>query len=102
MRRREFLGMLSAGAAALGWKRPGRIRRGHVDARERPNGSLIESDRCIVGAGAAGITMAMEWIGSGRDVVLLEGGGFDIDAQMQDLYAGNIVGQPYYPLFAAR
>lgn len=94
--------MLSAGAAALGWKRPGRIRRGHVDARELPNGSLIESDLCIVGAGAAGITMAMEWIGSGRDVVLLEGGGFDIDAQMQDLYAGNIVGQPYYPLFAAR
>ncbi|CAN5189949.1 GMC family oxidoreductase [soil metagenome] len=74
----------------------------HTDARTLPNGSLIEGDLCIVGAGAAGISMALEWIGSGRTVLLLEGGGFDYDPAMQDLYRGEIVGLPYYPLHAAR
>lgn len=31
-------------------------------------------------------------------MLLLEGGGFDYDPQMQELYRGEIVGQPYYPL----
>src|ERR1041384_2688082 len=74
----------------------------HSDARTLPNGSLIEGDLCIVGAGAAGITMALEWIGSPHKVLLLEGGGFDYDPAMQDLYRGENVGLPYYPLHAAR
>ena len=74
----------------------------HIDARTLEDGSLIEGDLCIVGAGAAGISMALEWINAGRKVVLLEGGGFDFEPQMQDLYRGDIVGLPYYPLHAAR
>ncbi len=91
--------MAAAGALALG---AGRRRPAHVDARELPDGSLIEGDICIVGAGAAGISMAMEWIGSPYRVILLEGGGFEIEGRMQELYDGEIVGQPYYPLQAAR
>jgi choline dehydrogenase-like flavoprotein len=74
----------------------------HTDARTLENGSVIEGDLCIVGAGAAGITMALEWMGAKQRVVLLEGGGFEYDPRMQDLYRGDIVGLPYYPLEAAR
>src|SRR5438034_2749909 len=49
----------------------------HIDARTLPNGSVLEADLCIVGAGAAGISMALEWIGSRHKVLLLEGGGLD-------------------------
>ena len=74
----------------------------HVDARTLDDGSTIEGDLCIVGAGAAGISLALEWVASKRRVILLEGGGFDYDPRMQELYRGESVGLPYYPLDAAR
>ncbi len=74
----------------------------HTDARTLENGTLIQGDLCIVGAGAAGISIAREWANSPLNVVLLEGGGFDFEPEMQALYRGDIVGQPYYPLQAAR
>ena len=58
----------------------------HVDARELNDGSTIEGDICIIGAGAAGISMAMEWNNARHKVILLEAGGFNYDAQSQDLY----------------
>ncbi len=63
-----------------------------IDARELRDGSRVDADLCIVGAGAAGISLAREWIGAGRRVVLLESGGFEPDAGTQDLYAGEAVG----------
>ena len=74
----------------------------HVDARMIDSGSLIEGDVCIVGAGAAGISMALEWINAPHRIILLEGGGFEYDPQVQELYAGKTTGQPYYPLKSAR
>ncbi|HTI04539.1 MAG TPA: GMC family oxidoreductase [Gemmatimonadales bacterium] len=74
----------------------------HIDARTLPNGTVLEGDLCIVGAGAAGITIAREWIGAKQTVLLLEGGGLTYEAAMQDLYRGEIVGLPYFPLEAAR
>ena len=74
----------------------------HIDARTLEDGSLVEGDLCIVGAGAAGISIALEWIGAGRKVLLLEGGGFEYEPRMQELYRGEIVGLPYFPLHAAR
>jgi choline dehydrogenase-like flavoprotein len=70
----------------------------HIDARTLDDGSLIEGDLCIIGAGAAGISLALEWIGSSRKVILLEGGGFNVEAQMQALYQGESVDRPYFPL----
>lgn len=102
MDRREFLELAAAGAVGLGLPNAWRRSKGHIDARDLPEGSLIEADVCIVGAGAAGISMAMEFIGTPLDVVLLEGGGFDVEGRMQELYEGEIIGQPYYPLRAAR
>ncbi|MDO8541367.1 MAG: GMC family oxidoreductase [Opitutaceae bacterium] len=73
----------------------------HIDARTLDPGTLIEGDLCIIGAGAAGISMAMDWTASGRKVILLEGGGFNVEAQMQALYHGESLDRPYYPLRSA-
>jgi choline dehydrogenase-like flavoprotein len=74
----------------------------HIDARTLENNSLIEGDICIVGAGAAGISMALEWINTPYKVILLEGGGFEYDEQVQELYAGKTTGQRYFPLKSIR
>ena len=47
-------------------------------------------DVCIVGAGAAGITLAVELSRLGRRVVLLEGGGPEIEPDSQDLYRSEV------------
>jgi len=70
----------------------------HTDARTLQAGHVLEADLCIVGAGAAGISIAREWIGAQRTVLLLEGGGFDYEPRMQDLYRNENVGLPYFPI----
>ena len=74
----------------------------HTDANTLDNGTLIEGDICIVGAGAAGISMALEWAHTPHKVILLEGGGFEVDSDIQDLYRGENIGQKYYPLQSSR
>ncbi len=74
----------------------------HLDARHLPDQTHIEGDICIIGAGPAGISIAMEWNNTPYKVILLEGGGFDYDDQVQDLYAGKTTGQKYYPLKSTR
>jgi len=73
-----------------------------TDTRKLPANSLITGDLCIIGAGAAGISMALDWLGRGEKVILLEGGGFEYDDAVQDSYDGRNTGQKYYPLKAAR
>jgi choline dehydrogenase-like flavoprotein len=74
----------------------------HVDAKALPDQSVIEGDVCIVGAGAAGISIALDWVNSNSKVILLESGGFSYEDQVQDLYKGDNTGQKYYPLRASR
>jgi len=74
----------------------------HIDARKIEDHSLIEGDICIVGAGAAGISIALDWMNSPYNVILLESGGFEYDDKVQDLYKGKTTGQKYYPLRASR
>ncbi|MCA0374406.1 MAG: GMC family oxidoreductase [Gemmatimonadetes bacterium] len=74
----------------------------HTDARTLADGTTLDADVCIVGAGAAGIPIALEFIGAGRRVLLLEGGGFDRDDALQARYAGVVSGQSYFPLEATR
>ena len=74
----------------------------HVDARNIDNDSLIEGDICIIGAGAAGISMALEWMNTPYKIILLEGGGFEYDDRVQQLYAGKTTGQHYFPLVSCR
>jgi choline dehydrogenase-like flavoprotein len=67
-----------------------------IDARELEDGSVLRAQLCIIGGGAAGITIARELIGSGVDVVLLESGGMEADPATQALYVGDLVGAPFY------
>ena len=70
-----------------------------VDARSVPTGSVIETEVCIVGAGAAGITLAREFTRSRFRVILLESGGSELEQATQDLYVGSNIERPY-DLFA--
>jgi choline dehydrogenase-like flavoprotein len=74
----------------------------HIDARTIENDTLIEGDICIVGAGAAGITLALQFLNTPFKIILLEGGGFEYEPAMQDLYRGKNAGLPYYSLESAR
>jgi choline dehydrogenase-like flavoprotein len=74
----------------------------HIDARTIENNTLIEGDICIVGAGAAGITLALQFLNTPLRIILLEGGGFEYEPAMQDMYHGKNVGLPYYSLESAR
>ncbi|MFQ6024052.1 MAG: GMC family oxidoreductase, partial [Acidiferrobacterales bacterium] len=73
-----------------------------IDARRLPEGKSIETEVCIIGAGAAGITLARELVGQEFQVVLLESGGFELDRETQLLYEGDNIGLPYFPLNVAR
>lgn len=93
------------GAKSLGITRPDACvapaenRRGRyhmiIDSHSVSPGTVIETDVCIVGGGAAGITLAREFSNSNFRVVLLESGGTEREQATQDLYAGSDVGRPY-------
>ncbi|PPD15904.1 MAG: FAD-dependent oxidoreductase [Methylobacterium sp.] len=56
-------------------------------------GSTLRTTLCIVGAGPAGISLALQFIGTDTDVVLVAGGGLDHDDRAQALYAGEVADQ---------
>ena len=60
------------------------------DARNLAAGTRLECDLVIVGSGAAGATLASEFIGSGLDVIVLEGGGEKFEPNTQELYRGAV------------
>jgi choline dehydrogenase-like flavoprotein len=69
-----------------------------IDARQVSNGAVVEADIAIVGAGAAGISLALELAGRGLAVCLLESGGIKFAWPNQSLYTGRNVGMPYFAL----
>jgi choline dehydrogenase-like flavoprotein len=73
-----------------------------LDARRLPPGTVIETGVCIIGGGAAGITLALSLRDAGFTVTLLESGDFDLEEATQDLDAGEVTGLPNYPLDMSR
>lgn len=73
-----------------------------LDLHEVPEGDTLAADICVVGAGAAGITLALELEGAGFDVLVLESGGFEFDGDVQDLYGGETVNPAFAPLDVTR
>ncbi|MDF3053758.1 MAG: oxidoreductase, partial [Geminicoccaceae bacterium] len=55
-------------------------------------------DLCIVGAGPAGIALALELEATGSRVCLLEAGGAAYEAESQSLLEGEVVAAQYPPL----
>ena len=66
-----------------------------LDFRETNSQTDLRADLCVVGAGAAGITLAREFARSNAKVIVLESGGEEFEGETQDLYAGENVGLPY-------
>jgi choline dehydrogenase-like flavoprotein len=62
-----------------------------IDANHLPQEQPLEADLCIVGAGAAGIALALQFLGTRTQVLLLESGALTEEAQTQALYAGTVV-----------
>jgi choline dehydrogenase-like flavoprotein len=52
----------------------------------------VETDLCIIGAGAAGIAIANSFIGSSVRICLLESGGLGGEQRSQELYEGSSSG----------
>lgn len=72
------------------------------DARQIADGGRLETDLAIVGAGAAGITIARALAGAPFRICLVESGGFEPDERTQALAAAENVGLPYGPIEATR
>jgi choline dehydrogenase-like flavoprotein len=74
-----------------------------VDAAELPANSPLKAEVCIAGAGAVGISMALELADAGIDVLLLEAGGTDKTEESQEAYRGSVVDDALHgPLEAFR
>ena len=69
-----------------------------IDSRELAQNSSAQADVCIIGAGAAGISIAREFIGTNKKVILLESGGLEFDQEIQALYSGENTGLPSFDI----
>ena len=73
-----------------------------IDAREIETGRTFRSQVCIVGAGAAGMTLAQSLADSGIDVHLVESGGLRLEPGTQSLYECENLGFAYPPGTSSR
>ena len=65
-------------------------------------GAVLQATVCIVGAGPAGITIALRLADEGIPVVLLEAGGDGYDARAQSMMEGSYSGERAPPLHETR
>lgn len=72
------------------------------DARQALDGTTFDTELAIIGAGAAGITLARALADAPFRVCLIESGGIEADAATQALAGGENVGLPYGPLEGTR
>ncbi len=69
-----------------------------IDASRTATGERISADACVVGSGAAGVTLALTLARAGQQVILLEAGGFKLTEASQDFFRGESVGHRNHPL----
>ncbi len=68
---------------------------------ERPDQDSV-AEICIVGSGAAGIVLAVDLLQQGRRVLLLEGGGAEVEERSQDPYRSVVSGLPHRGIHTGR
>lgn len=62
----------------------------------------FHADVCIIGGGAAGISLALGLKKSGKRIIVIESGGLDYDDETQTLAAGDIIGRSYFEIMHSR
>jgi choline dehydrogenase-like flavoprotein len=67
------------------------------DSQSIPADAELECDLCIVGAGAAGITLALQFAHSKLNVIVLESGGDKFEPERQALNYGDVVDGVHAP-----
>lgn len=72
---------------------------GNADLHETTS---IDTDICIIGSGAAGISIAKSFLNTNTQVAVIEAGGFEYDQKSQQVYKGENIGLPYPPLDVTR
>lgn len=60
------------------------------DARKLEAGVILQADLCVVGGGAAAICLTLEYLKSGKSVIVIPGGGPNQTAEGIDLYRGAV------------
>jgi choline dehydrogenase-like flavoprotein len=74
-----------------------------IDSRTIEDGATVETEVCVVGAGAAGITLALQLADRPFRVALVESGGLEPDPATEDLARGALnVGHEYRLLPTSR
>lgn len=63
---------------------------------------VLDTDVCIIGAGPAGITLALTLARHKVDVVLMESGGDAIEPEIQELYRSEVVGRSHSGIHEGR
>ena len=72
-------------------------------AADIPRGTEIETDVCVVGAGPAGISLALRLARTSQlEIVLLESGGLTEEDDVVDLNRGENIGLDYFDLTETR
>jgi choline dehydrogenase-like flavoprotein len=72
------------------------------DAHAIADGTILNTDICVIGGGPAGVLVARAFIGHSAHVTLLESGGIEAETGAQDLNDGEFVGTPYAGLRKTR
>jgi choline dehydrogenase-like flavoprotein len=73
-----------------------------LDARQFREGTTLDTDTCIIGAGPAGLVLAAELVGKRCDVIVLESGGRRTKVEILALNDGDMTGDVYAGLGATR
>jgi choline dehydrogenase-like flavoprotein len=74
-----------------------------IDGRSVPRDSTVEVDICIVGAGPAGVSLALPFADrSSVSIAMLESGSLEFDEGVQELAEADVVGQEYFPVKETR
>ena len=73
-----------------------------LDLQETLPLNLPMAEVCIVGAGAAGIVLAVELARQGKRVLLLEGGGGDVEEASQEPYRSELAGLAHNGIHVGR
>ena len=73
-----------------------------VDANDLSPAATIDADVCIVGSGAAGLTVASELDGGRQTVCVIESGSEGPDEETQALYDLDVTGYPVRENFMSR